>query len=130
LEELDRTPDVAMPASQDRWLAAVSYLPILGLLTYFVFPERPFVRFHARQGVLLFFALVVGGLLLLVLDLTLGQIPFLGLLILILARLAFYLPALALMVLGFARGLTGELRPLPWLGHLEEKLPEPPGRGG
>ena len=120
------------PDSGDSWLAAMSYLPVLGLIPYFFFSERGYVSYHARQGLVLLVVEIAGLLALWIVDTTLGRIPFLGLVIIILLRLAFYLPVLALAVLGFAKGLTGEKSPLPWLGEWGEKVPPPPtgGRSG
>ena len=118
------------PDASDRWAAALAYVFILCWIPYLFFTERPFVRYHARQGVALFLSELVGAFVLWIVDITLGRIPFLGLLILILLRLVIFLAALALSVLGFARGLSGEIAPVPWLGGFGEGLPEPPFRAG
>lgn len=112
--------------SSERWTAAISYLAIVCWIPYFLFSDRPFILYHAKQGVLLFLAELVGAILLWILDVTIGRIPFLGLLLIILIQLGFFLLVLALSVLGFSRALAGEQLPLPWLGHLAEELPDPP----
>ncbi len=109
--------------SSESWLAAISYLPVICFIPYFFYGSRPFVAYHARQGVLLFLVELAGAMLLWVVDMSVGRIPFLGILIIILLRLAFYLPVLALIILGFAKGLTGEKGALPWIGHWAEKIP-------
>lgn len=123
----DRLEGAHLDASE-RWAAALSYVFVLCWIPYLFFSDRPFVFYHARQGVALFLAELVGAFVLWIIDVTLGRIPFLGLLILILLRLIFFLAILALSVLGFARGLSGEIAPLPWLGSFGEGLPEPPFR--
>ena len=37
-----------------------------------------------------------------------------------------WLPILGLAVLGFTRALAGEWLRLPWIGHLDERVPDPP----
>ena len=124
----DTKPREELPEqdSSDSWLAAIAYLPVLCFLSYFLYGNRPFVAYHARQGVLLFLLELIGALTLWVVDISLGRIPFLGILITIILRLAFYLPVLALVVLGFAKGLTGEMSALPWIGEWAEKIPKAP----
>jgi len=115
-------------SSNDSWLAAMAYLPVLCFVPYFLYGDRHFVAYHARQGVLLFLLEVTGSLFLWVLDMSIGRIPFLGLLVIIVLKLAFYLPVLALIVLGFAKGLTGEKGPLPWIGEWADRIPPAPPR--
>ena len=122
-------PGAHQPDSGDSWLAALSYLPILGLIPYFLVHDRQYVAYHARQGLVLLVVEVAGVLTLWIVDSTLGRIPFLGLLIVIMLRLAFYLPVLALAVLGFAKALTGEMTALPWIGDWGEKVPPAPRWG-
>jgi len=109
--------------SSDSWLAAMAYLPFLCAVPYLFYGDRDFVAYHARQGVLIFFLEIVGVLGLWIFDKSLGRIPFLGLLLVVILRLLFFLPALALIVLGFAKALTGEKGPLPWIGHWAERIP-------
>ncbi len=121
----ENTPEDMEPQrdGSESWLAAISYLPVLCFVPYFFYGSRPFVAFHARQGVLLFLLELAGALALWAIDMSIGRIPFLGILVIILLRLALYLPILALIVLGFAKALTGEEGPLPWIGHWAEKIP-------
>ena len=126
MQDLHDEPEGRTPDSGDSWLAALSYLPVIGLIPYFLVPTRDYVAYHARQGLVLLVVEVAGGLTLWIVDSTLGRIPFLGMLIVILMRLAFYLPVLGLAVLGFAKALTGERSPLPWIGEWGEKVPPAP----
>ena len=112
--------------SDERWMASLSYLFALSLIPYLLWRDSDFVRFHSRQGVLLFLLELLGLLVLWLLDCTVGRIPFLGLIILILARLTLALPLLGLIVLGFTRSLAGECSALPWIGRFAESLPDPP----
>jgi uncharacterized membrane protein len=123
--DFDSDPQVA-PDSVDRWMGAIAYVTVFCFVPYLLRPDHPYPRFHAKQGILLLFLEVVAGLALWVIEITIGQIPFLGLLILVLARLAIWLPILGLAVLGFTRALAGETLPLPWIGRYDEIVPDPP----
>jgi uncharacterized membrane protein len=115
--------------SSDRWSAAIAYLFILCWIPYFLRGQQPFPLFHAKQGILLFLLEICCGILLWILEVTIGRIPFLGLVMLIVARLAIYLPILGLVVLGFTRAISGEKLPLPWIGSFEVNIPDPPRMG-
>ncbi len=112
--------------SSESWLAAISYLPILCFIPYFFHGSRPYIAYHARQGVLLFLLELAGLLTYWTVKMTLGRIPFLGMVIMFLLSLAIILPVVALIILGFAKALTGEKGPLPWIGNWAEKVPPPP----
>ncbi len=120
----DRSPDNS--ASDGRWLASLSYLSLLALIPYFLHAGRRFVAFHAKQGLVLCALEALCGLLLLLFDLSLGRIPFLGLVLSLALRLVIFLPLLGLAVLGFARALSGESLRLPWIGEMDVHIPDPP----
>lgn len=116
---------VESPEAGERWSAAIAYASVLCLIPYFFQGDRPFPLYHAKQGILLFLLEILSALFLWILESTVGRIPFLGLVLLILVRIALFLPLLGLVVLGFTRALSGEKLPLPWIGHFEEKVPDP-----
>ncbi|MBC8366731.1 hypothetical protein H8E52_04905 [bacterium] len=107
-------------------MAAISYLPILCFFPYFLHGSRPYIAYHARQGVLLFLLELAGLLTYWTVKLTLGRIPFLGMVVMFLLSLSILLPVVALIILGFAKALTGEKGPLPWIGHWVDKVPAAP----
>lgn len=111
------------PTDRERWWAAVSYLFIGCFIPLLLKHRTEYVRFHLRQGFTLFFAECIGFLIILIIHVTLGQLPFLGLLILILARLIVYLAALSLSVFGFVKALFGERWSLPILGDYSHHIP-------
>ncbi len=115
--------------SGDRWSAAIAYLSILCWIPYFLRGDRAFPLYHAKQGILLFLLEICCAILLWILDVTIGRIPFLGLVMIILARLAVTLPILGLVVLGFTRAISGEKLSLPWIGSFEINIPDPPNLG-
>lgn len=58
-------------SSEDKVLAAISYLGPLSILSFFV-GKTPFVKFHAKQGIVLFLVVVVIRIALSVLTMVFG----------------------------------------------------------
>jgi uncharacterized membrane protein len=85
--------------------------------------ESEFVRFHARQSFLLFLSECAAIVLLIIIDHTIGRLPFLGLLIVIIAQIFVYLTALFISVMGFVKALFGERWEMPFFGPYREKVP-------
>jgi uncharacterized membrane protein len=106
-----------------RLLAAVAYLPGLCFIGLFGAPENRYVRFHARQGLLLFFAEVIACVALAIYDASLGRIPVLGFLIGAVARFVLGFGFLAATVYGVIKGATGEMARIPYLGDAIGKVP-------
>ena len=110
-------------ADHERWYAAISYLFFFCLFALWKARESEFIRFHSRQAFLLFLAELVSLLAILILDRTVGRLPFLGLLIIILVQIVVYASALFLSVMGFVKALFGEKWVLPFFGHYSERVP-------
>lgn len=117
--DLDRTT----PADHERWYAAVGYLFFLCFLSLWKSRQSPFVRFHARQAFLLFLCECVAFIALVVIDRTVGRLPFVGLIIVVIAQVFVYLAALFLSVTGFVKALFGELWAMPFFGPYRERVP-------
>jgi len=115
--------DTALLADHERWYAAIGYMFVLCFISLWKGKESDFVRFHARQAFLLFIAECVSFLAILVVDATLGRLPFLGLLIVILLQIVVYLSALFLSVTGFVKALFGERWVMPFFGVYGERVP-------
>jgi len=111
------------PAEHERWYAALGYLFFLCFLAMWKGRESAFVRFHGRQAFLLFLSECVAFVLIVIIDRTIGQLPFLGLLIVVLAQIFVYLTALLLSVMGFVKALFGERWEMPFFGPYREKVP-------
>jgi len=110
-------------ADHERWYAAISYLFFFCFFGLWKARESEFIRFHSRQAFLLFLAEVVSLLAIIILDQTLGRLPFLGLLVVILLQIVVYVVALFLSVMGFVNALFGEKWILPFFGHYSERVP-------
>jgi len=117
--DLDRTA----PADHERWYAAVGYLFFLCFLSLWKSRQSPFVRFHARQAFLLFLSECVAFIALVVIDRTVGRLPFVGLILVVIAQVFVYLAALFLSVTGFVKALFGELWAMPFFGPYRERVP-------
>lgn len=98
---------------------ALSY--ILGALTGILFlvidGQRPFVRFHAMQSIVLTVAMVVLWIVFGVLSMVLAVIPIIGWLIGILASIALSLGALILWIYLMYRAWSGDEWEVPYIGR-------------
>jgi uncharacterized membrane protein len=110
-------------ADHERWYAAISYLFFFCFFGLWKARESEFIRYHARQAFLLFLAEVISLFIIVILDRTVGRLPFLGLLIVILVQIVVYLVALLLSVMGFVKALFGEKWILPFFGHYSDRVP-------
>jgi uncharacterized membrane protein len=115
--------DIESPTDTERWYAAVGYLFVMCFFALWKGKDSSFVRFHARQGFLLFLSECVAFVLIIIIDETIGRLPFLGLLIVVLVQIAVYLVALLLSVMGFVKALFGEQWEMPFFGAYREKVP-------
>lgn len=119
----DRLVATDSPSDLDRWVAAIGYLFFMCFFALWKSKDSPFVRFHSRQAFLLFLSEIVAFILLVIIDKTIGRLPFLGLLIVVLLQIAVYLVALMLSVMGFVKALFGERWEMPFFGPYSEKVP-------
>ena len=92
-------PGAADDAQKNRDIAAVGYIWVLSVIVFFAKKESPFVRFHARQGIVLFILSIISWM-----------IPLIGRYI--------ELVILALGVLGFLAAAQGQWKELPLIGPL------------
>lgn len=92
----------ANDVEQHKDLAAVSYVWVLSVVFYFLYRKSPFVRFHSKQGIVLF-----------ILSVMVWPIPVLGRLL--------ELVILALAVLGFLGAAQGQWKELPLISALARR---------
>ncbi len=105
-----------------RALAAVAYLPGLCFIGLLEAPRNRFVRFHARQGLVLLAAEIVGAVAIAVVDGSLGPIPVLGLIAGASLRLMLGFLFLAVTIYGILKGASGEMIRIPVLADLAERM--------
>lgn len=102
--EKGRTKDDRIP--RQNILAALSYVGILFLVPLLFAKKTDFVRFHLRQGVVLFVAEVIASII--------GWFPIVG--------WALGIAVFILAVMGILQALAGEMRPLPFVGKYAQRL--------
>ena len=126
----ESTPAPALPATEpsdvSRWLAALSYVFAVAMFVVYEARKRPgdeYVRFHARQGFVLFFAEFVVLVVSTILNQTVGRIDVLGFVIMVTWNLCFGLLAVGVSVMGFMYALSGERWHLPFLGNYANRVP-------
>lgn len=94
-------------------ITVLDYLWIFALLGLFIEKENEDVRFHTNQGLILLLCAFVSGIVLT----ALGALPAVGVIFRIVGLLA-SLACLAYTVLGIYNAVTGQRKPLPYIGTL------------
>ncbi|MBI3573054.1 MAG: hypothetical protein HY092_02545 [Candidatus Kerfeldbacteria bacterium] len=98
-KEVNKIP----PTTDTNLLAALSYAPLLSLIILLVKRNDDYIKFHAKQGFVLFISMLVWGF------------PVIGWLIGLLAFIA--------MLVGFIMAWQGKRYPLPGVAKLASKIP-------
>lgn len=123
-EDIEKTEIVVKaPSDRSRWIAALSYLAFLCFFSLLKSKHDDYIRYHARQGFLLLLAECVAAATILVLELTIGRVRFIGFVIVLVLQLVTGLGALTLSVVGFVKALFGEYFHLPLIGEYSERVP-------
>ena len=91
----------------NKLMAAISYIWILFIVPLVAAKDDAFARYHANQGLLLFLASIVLGII--------GVIPVIGTIIALVGGIATFV----FMILGIINALKGEMKPLPLIGGIE-----------
>ena len=112
-------PNASLPKpleTDTKVFAAISYLSVLFVIPWVVKKDHPFVAFHIKQGMALFFAEVAVWFVLWLLESFLTTLFSFRVtsLILTLNQLA-WLAFTALSLVGIYYATTGKEKPLPWL---------------
>jgi len=127
------------PAAEERassdavLLAALGYVPLLFFLPLFVGTREPFARFHGRQSLVLFAAVLVFNIGVGITDLVLGRMLggmfLIGLFFRAVAWLIHYpaglvvaLAYVAVVIAGIAQAATGQYWRIPVVGVFAERL--------
>lgn len=110
----ESAPPAEAPApaqkSDDNLIAAISYLWILSIIILLVKKDSDYVKFHARQGVVLFAASVVFQIVSFVIFFIAPLIWLLQLVILV------------AVIVGFIKALGGQRYKLPVVGDVAESI--------
>lgn len=114
------------PSDVSRWLAACAYAFVLAIFVLYEARRRPpdeYLRFHARQGFVLFFVEFVLLAISMVLNYTIGKIDVLGFVLMVTWNLVLGLLAVGISAMGFMFGLSGEMWRMPVLGRYAHRVP-------
>lgn len=102
-QSMNTRPAGGSDVSDNKLLAAISYIWIIGLILLFLKKDSPFVQFHAKQATVLFIASVVFGF-----------IPVLGWILNIVV--------FVFAIIGLISALQGKKTELPLVGDLARKI--------
>jgi uncharacterized membrane protein len=116
-------PNSSEISTRDRWLGAACYASVLVIVAIMAKNRSKFLARHCRQGFALLFAEIVGVAFIMIIDVTLGQLPVLGFILVIALRLVFFLAVLSVSILGFTKALFGEEWRIPYLDELADRVP-------
>ena len=122
----DRSRQDLEISDSSRWLAALAYAFVLAVFVVYEAKRRPpdeYVRFHARQGFVLFFAEFALLVVSMILGHTIGHVDYLGAVIMITWNLVTGLLAVGVSVMGFMYALSGERWRVPLLGDYANRVP-------
>jgi uncharacterized membrane protein len=114
---------VEQPSDRSRWIAAVSYIAFICFFALWKSKHDDYVRYHARQGFLLLLAECVALVTIIVLELTIGRVRFIGFVVVLILQLVTGLGALTLSVVGFVKALFGEYWHMPMIGEYADRVP-------
>lgn len=92
---------------QNKVMAVLAYLGLLFLIPLLAAPNSRFARFHANQGLVLFLAEIVLGII--------AVIPIVGWIIGSLGEIA----ALVFAIIGIVHAANGEVKELPLIGKIQ-----------
>ena len=120
---MEREEGAHVPSDRSRWIASLSYLTFLCFFSLWRSKDDGYIKYHARQGFLLLLAECVSIVAIIILEVTLGRVRFIGFVVVLILQLVTGLGGLTLSVVGFVKALFGEYWHLPFLGEYAEKIP-------
>ena len=103
-------PQGEKDAEENKAMGILSYIGILCLIPLLAKKDSKFAQFHAKQGLVLFIAEVITGLL--------SAIPILGQIIFVVGSILW----IVLSIMGIVSAAKGEQKELPILGPFAKKL--------
>ena len=104
------------PKSNQMVMAILAYLGILIVIPYIVAKDNPFVKFHIKQGLLVFIIYIILWLLSGIFGVNTFLLGLGSLFDLI------YLGLLVLTIIGIINAVQGQEKELPLIGHLAAKF--------
>lgn len=108
----------AADIEKNKVLSLFSYLGILLLIPLLAAPKSKFARFHVNQGLVLFLAEIIWGVISGCITMIIGGIPVVGVLFSVLSKLV-SLAMSILAILGIVNACTGKAKELPVIGSVK-----------
>ncbi len=105
-----QTPQAPVQKQDKDLIAILSYLGILFLIPLLVGKDKPFVKFHAKQGLVLFIAEIATTLI--------TWIPIIGWI----GGPILYIIWIVFSIIGIVNVVSGKQAPLPIIGKLADKF--------
>ncbi len=100
---------------QDKIMLVLAYFGLFSLIPLLTVKDSDYVKWHAKQGLVLFFAFIVAG----VAAAVIGMIPVIGWII---SGCLYPLAALGLSIMAIMKALKGERWRLPVVADLADKI--------
>ena len=99
-------------------MAILAYIGFLFLIPLLVAKDSKFAKFHTNQGLVLFIADIIVGVVIAVVSIALAFIPFVGPIVAGIVDGVLGLVIFALMILGIINAATGKAKELPVIGKI------------
>ncbi len=118
-------PQPQQGGGEDKVLAAICYIPIIGLIMYFVKRDDPFVFFHAKQGAVLTIVWIILWVLQGILSaIFFPSVLFVGGAWMVISTIwtILYIAVGILALIGFIKAIMGQEWKMPVLGGWAEKM--------
>lgn len=108
----------AADIEKNKVLSLFSYLGILLLIPLLAAPKSKFARFHVNQGLVLFLAEIIWGVISGCVTMIIGGVPVVGTVFAVLTKLV-SLAMSVLAILGIVNACTGKAKELPVIGSFK-----------
>lgn len=108
--ETTKTGNSKIQLTKDNIYAVLAYIWVLCLIPVLTKKDDPFIKFHARQGLMLFIIEIALGIV--------GIIPLLGVIV---SQIG-YLVCLVVAVMAIIQVLKGKEWKIPYIGEWAEKI--------
>ncbi|MDR0463398.1 MAG: hypothetical protein LBG64_04230 [Pseudomonadales bacterium] len=109
--------------SSNKGMAALSYIGLLFIIPMVTNSKNdPFVKFHIKQGIVLFISYIVAWIASIVISMILGNIPIMGGIMSFLISTGIWIFYIVLIIKGIVNATGGKTKELPVVGGFASKL--------
>lgn len=107
---------------EGRIAAAISYIPIVGIIFYIMEKKSRYVKYHAAFSIILLVLDVIAGFVLGLVTTVLGVIPFLGVIFGALTNLVIYAAYLIALIYSAVMAYQGQPNRIPVIGKYAQQM--------